>query len=280
MPSRPGMGLPFRLDCMATVHALRIVSPGAPTMHVLVAFIIGIAIFSSFYPESPSPDGQWIIETTQDPQFTTRHAITPLSEFQTDRIVKQAYDYSCGSAALATLLRYYLGENFNEMQVIHGMLEYGDPERIKARRAFSLLDMKKFVNALGYEANGYKGSIEDLSDSEFWPCIVPIKIFDYRHFVVVKGMHKGHIFIADPWRGHSSYTLAQFEDIWFENVMFVVSADTRKPHHALTLRKEDLLFIDEQASLTFIHPEIFDRTPLDIDQALKEVPESRQYYKP
>lgn len=249
-------------------------------MHVLVAFIIGISIFSSFYPEEPAPKGEWKIETSLDQRFATRHTIKPLSEFQTDRIVNQNYDYSCGSAALATVLKYYLGENFTEKQVIHGLLQYGDPERIKKRRAFSLLDMKKFVNALGYEANGYKGNIDDLKDPEFWPCIVPIKIFEYRHFVVVKGIHQGHIFIADPWRGHSSYTLAQFENMWFENVMFVVSSDTRKPSHALKLRTEDLLFIDEKTAMTFMYPEIYERTPLDIEQALKEVPEARQYFKP
>ncbi|MBU1172409.1 MAG: C39 family peptidase [Proteobacteria bacterium] len=249
-------------------------------MHVLIAFVIGIAIFSSFHPISPTPKGEWLIETGTGPSLATRHTIKPLSDFQTDRIIKQSYDYSCGSAALATILRYYLGENFSEKQVIHGMLQYGDPERIKQRRAFSLLDMKKFVNALGYEANGYKGNLEDLTDSEFWPCIVPIKIFEYRHFVVVKGVHQGHIFIADPWRGHSSYTLAQFEELWFENVMFVVSSSARKPSHALKLRTEDLLYIDEKTAMTFLDPNIIERTPLDIDQAIKEIPEVRQYYKP
>lgn len=249
-------------------------------MHVLVAFIIGISIFSHFHPIVPTHEGDVRIETAGNPCFTTRHTIKPLSEFKSERIVNQTYDYSCGSASLATILKYYLGENFTERQVIQGMLEYGDPERIKKRRAFSLLDMKRFVNALGYEANGYKGSIEDLNDPEFWPCIVPIKIFEYRHFVVIKGIHQGHIFIADPWRGHSSYTLAQFENMWFENVLFVVSSDQRKPGHALTLRAEDLRFIDEKTAMTFMYPEIFERTPLDIDQALKEVPEQRQYYKP
>ena len=249
-------------------------------MHVLIGFLVGIALFSSFYPQSSAPKGEWVIANAVDPTVTSRHKIKPLSDFQTDRLVKQTYDYSCGSAALATLLKFYLGENFTEKQVIHGMLQYGDPERIKQRRAFSLLDMKKFVNALGYEANGYKGNMSDLEDSEFWPCIVPIKLFEYRHFVVVKGIHDGHIFIADPWRGHSSYTLAQFEDVWFENVIFVVSKDNKKANHALMLREEDLLYIDEETSLNAIYKDIIERTPLDVDQSLKEVPEIRQYYKP
>lgn len=249
-------------------------------MHVLIGFLVGIALFSSFYPQNSTPKGEWIIANSTDPNVTSHQRIKPLSEFQTDRLVKQTYDYSCGSAALATLMKFYLGEQFSEKQVIHGMLQYGDPERIKQRRAFSLLDMKKFVNALGYEANGYKGNMGDLQDSEFWPCIVPIKIFEYRHFVVVKGIHDGHIFIADPWRGHSSYTLSQFEDVWYENVMFVVSSNNKKFFHALKLREEDLLYIDEEIALNAIYDKPVERIPLDIEQALKEVPEHRQYYKP
>ncbi|MFA6012159.1 MAG: C39 family peptidase [Desulfobacteraceae bacterium] len=249
-------------------------------MHVLIGFLVGIALFSSFYPQNTAPKGEWIIANSTDPNVTSHHRIKPLSDFQTDRLVKQTYDYSCGSAALATLMKFYLGEQFSEKQVIHGMLQYGDPERIKQRRAFSLLDMKKFVNALGYEANGYKGNLEDIQDSEFWPCIVPIKIFEYRHFVVVKGIHNGHIFIADPWRGHSSYTLSRFEDIWYENVMFVVSSNKKKFFHALKLREEDLLYIDEETGMNAMNKETINRIPLDIEQALKEVPEHRQYYKP
>lgn len=249
-------------------------------MHVLIGFLVGIALFSSFYPQNSTPKGEWIIANSTDPNVTSHQRIKPLSEFQTARLVKQSYDYSCGSAALATLMKFYLGEQFSEKQVIHGMLQYGDPERIKQRRAFSLLDMKKFVNALGYEANGYKGNLDDLKDSEFWPCIVPIKIFEYRHFVVVKGIHDGHIFIADPWRGHSSYTLSQFEDVWYENVMFVVSSNNKKFFHALKLREEDLLYIDEDTALNAIYDKPVERIPLDIEQALKEVPEHRQYYKP
>ena len=249
-------------------------------MHVLIAFFIGIAIFSSFHPIIPAPKGELNIADSVDPTITSKHIIKPFTEFQTDRLVKQTYDYSCGSAALATLIKFYLGENFTEKQVIHGLLQYGDAERIKERRAFSLLDMKKFVNALGYEANGYKGNIIDLQQPDFLPCIVPIKIFEYKHFVVVKGVYDGHIFIADTWRGHSSYTLAQFEKIWFDNVMFIVSSKAKIVNHALKLRPDDLLYIDEKTEMSLLFKENFERTPLDIDQASKEIPGVRQYYKP
>lgn len=248
-------------------------------MHVLIAFIIGIAMFSSFHPILPSQKGDWKLQTTPVSEFYITQSIKPLSEFITSRIVKQSYDYSCGSAALATVLKYYLGEDFSEKDVIHGLLQHGDPERIKKRRAFSLLDMKKFVNILGYEGNGYKGGIEDITDPEFWPCIVPIKIFEYRHFVVIKGVHRGHIFIVDPWRGHTSYTISQFEKMWYQNVMFVISANNNEQYNALKLSVEDLRYIDEDTAMSVLFDQVIELPPIDILNNLNEMHEKRQYYK-
>ena len=248
-------------------------------MHVLVAFIIGIAMFSSFNPILPTQQGEWELQTTPVSDFYITQSIKPLSEFVTARIVKQSYDYSCGSAALATVLKFYLGEDFTEKEVIQGLLQHGDPERIKKRRAFSLLDMKKFVTALGYEGNGYKGGIEDIKDPEFWPCIVPIKLFDYRHFVVIKGVHKGHIFIVDPWRGHESYTIAQFEKMWYQNVLFVISSNNGEQYNALKLTVDDLRFVDEDVAVSIMYDQVVEIPPLDILNYLNEVPGTKQYYK-
>lgn len=253
-------------------------------MHVLVAFIIGIAMYSTFNPVLPTEKGSWDIQTTPVSEFYIQEPIRPLSSFITERIVKQSYDYSCGSAALATVLKYYLGENFSEREVIHGLLQHGDPERIKKRRAFSLLDMKKFVNKLGYEANGYKGAIEDVMDPEFWPCIVPIKIFDYRHFVVVKGVHKGHIFLVDPWRGHTSYTIGQFEKMWYQNVLFVISSNNGEQYNALKLTVDDLRYVDEDVAIRIQYDQVVEMPPIDILQQLDEYTEhqgtiNKQYYK-
>ena len=55
-------------------------------------------------------------------------ALRPQSEFKFDNIVHQAYDYSCGSAALTTVLRYHLGYEVTEQQAMEGMLTYGESE--------------------------------------------------------------------------------------------------------------------------------------------------------
>lgn len=46
-------------------------------------------------------------------------------------VVRQRYDYSCGSAAIATLLRHHYGLDAREAQVFQSMYARGDQERIQ-----------------------------------------------------------------------------------------------------------------------------------------------------
>lgn len=216
-------------------------------MVVIAAFAIIIAFTAGFYTLRDQPKGEINLAVGAGRQVRVRETVKPFAETEDARYVKQSYDYSCGSAALATLLRFYLGEKYTEKQVIQGLLRYGDSDQIAKRRAFSLLDMKKFVSVLGYQGVGYKAELEDLKTLE-GPAIVPIKIFDYRHFAVLKGVHDGHIFFADPWRGNISFTLAEFKDAWYENVIFVVSPKGGKALRALQLKEEDLRYIDEDTA--------------------------------
>ena len=89
----------------------------------------------------------------------------PLTEKLFKNIVHQAYDYSCGSAALTNLLNGYVGRQFTEKQVMDGLLKFGEYDKIVQRRGFSLLDMKRLVTALGHQSNGFKGTLEELKKS-------------------------------------------------------------------------------------------------------------------
>lgn len=123
--------------------------------------------------------------------------IKPALEDQFRGIVRQAYDYSCGSAALTTLLNGYVGTQLNEQQTMSGLLRYGEYERIIERRSFSLLDMKRFVAALGLESGGYRGEFSDLV-KQGQPAIVPISYAGFKHFVVYKAYKNGRVYVADP----------------------------------------------------------------------------------
>ena len=124
---------------------------------VIAAIFAVLASFtSSVYPIMDQPKSEIDISVPGPGPGYIKTFVNPVSEINKDHLIKQGYDFSCGSAALAILLNYYLGEKFTEKQVIQGLLHYGDVEQIQKRQAFSLLDMKRFVKVLGYQAEGYR----------------------------------------------------------------------------------------------------------------------------
>jgi len=246
-------------------------------MEILVAILISIGLFASFHPEKAPPKGELDLAAGPGAHVRIRQRVRPLSAIKFANVVKQAFDYSCGSAALATILDYDLGEHLTERQVINGMLRFGDSKKIAERRAFSLLDMKKFVKVLGYKGVGYKADIDDLKNLGR-PCIIPITIYNYRHFVVFRGIYKGHIFVADPCRGASSFTLQQFKDMWYQNVIFVVYPKDARQANLLRLKDADLQFIDEDQAnwIVLEHPQ---NSRLPPQRKIMDEPRVYQWYR-
>ena len=248
---------------------------------IAAMFAVLVSFTSSIYTLQDQPKSEINITVPGPGSGNLRTNVKPASEMNKDHLVKQSYDFSCGSAALAIVLNFYLGEKLTEKQVIQGLLHYGDAGQISKRQAFSLLDMKKFIKALGYQSEGYRGDIEDLKTLAT-PAIIPIKIMEYRHFVVFRGIYKGHIFLADPWRGDISFTLDQFNDIWYDKVIFVVTNEGGPTLSALKLNLEDLRFIDEDAARetifgNAIRPEVA-AAEKEFKQ-LVDIPREYQYYK-
>lgn len=171
--------------------------------------------------------------------------ITPAAVDQFRGIVRQAYDYSCGSAALTTLLNGYVGTQLSEKETMDGLLRYGEYNRIVERRSFSLLDMKRFVTALGYTSGGYRGELKDLIALKK-PAIVPIAYAGFKHFVVYKGYHDGRIYVADPALGNISFNADRFAEVWDNNTLFIIElTDYQKPAEILTLTENDMRHVDD-----------------------------------
>ena len=213
---------------------------------LLMASIISYTMITEFLEVSPQPKGVVHFETGYGDQRTRlKENIEPLTEFRYNNVVRQAYDYSCGSAALTTLLDFYLGRNFQERQVMEGLLQFGDSEKIAARRGFSLLDMKRLVTALGHPSGGFRAEEEDLVKLDH-PAIAPIEYAGFKHFIVIRGVKDGHVYIADPSLGNISFTMSRFLEVWDRNVLFIVFPNGHKPVGGLEIRNEDLRVIDER----------------------------------
>ena len=136
-------------------------------------------------------------------------------------VVRQQYDYSCGSAAVATLLTYHYGTQVSEGQVFKAMYEKGDHEKIKAV-GFSLLDMKRYLDGRGLTADGYRATYEQLAEANV-PAILVVKTGSYRHFVVMKGITGDRVLIGDPALGLRRYTRDEFMQMW-NGIVFAIHA--------------------------------------------------------
>lgn len=170
--------------------------------------------------------------------------IKPAVEDQFRGIVRQAYDYSCGSAALTTLLNGYVGTSLTEQQTMSGLLQYGEYQRIIERRSFSLLDMKRFVTAIGLESGGYRGEFSDLVKLG-QPAIVPISYAGFKHFVVYKAYKDGRVYVADPALGNISFDENRFKEIWDNNTLFVISVPESQRKDLLALKETDMRHVED-----------------------------------
>lgn len=150
--------------------------------------------------------------------YTVR--LTSLKEARFKTTIRQQYDFSCGSAAVATLLTFQYGQPVTETDVFTRMYAHGDQAKIR-EEGFSLLDMRRYFESLGYEADGFELPLEKLAE-EGLPAIVLLNERGYRHFVVVKGLRNGRVLIGDPAMGTRALSRERFEKLWDNHVLFVV----------------------------------------------------------
>lgn len=227
----------------------------------LGAALMYFAAIETFEVEDKAPGSVYYnfpVDSRQASAFSVAErpiVVKPLAEQQFKNIVHQAYDYSCGSAALTTVLNGYLGRQFSERQVMDGLLKFGETEKIVQRRGFSLLDMKRLTTALGHPSGGYKGKFDDLKKLDH-PAIVPIHYGGFKHFVVVKKYKEGRVFVADPALGNISFPEERFKQIWDNNVMFIVFPNGFKPQSQLELTEADMRFVDDQTITRLAFEEI------------------------
>ena len=107
--------------------------------------------------------------------------------------------------------------------------------QVRARGGFSLLDLKRFAQARGYQAEGFTGmSIEELATQKS-SVIVPIRLKGFDHFIVVRGFADGRVNVADPGFGNLTMKVDRFQALWKEGIVFVVHPPS------------DLMMTDEEA---------------------------------
>lgn len=153
------------------------------------------------------------IGRSAEPRFDTR--ITSMRELRDAGVVKQRYDYSCGSAALATLLSYGLNDAVDEPTLLRALLAPLQPDELAAlsKKGLSLQDLQHLAQMRGHKAQGFRLHADQLARLSR-PVIVFIKPGGYAHFAVLKGVRGSRAYLADPSLGNVRMPLYRFLDLW------------------------------------------------------------------
>lgn len=167
---------------------------------------------------TPAPAGEVVL--SQGVGGTMNVPVTSFKERPFRTVVRQEFDNSCGSAAVATLLTYHFERPTTEHEAFIAMWESGDKARIQ-REGFSLLEMKLYLENLGYKADGFKVTLDKVKKVGV-PVIVLIETNGYKHFVVIKGIRNGKVMVGDPARGLIKVKEKKFMEVWKNGLVFAI----------------------------------------------------------
>jgi predicted double-glycine peptidase len=146
--------------------------------------------------------------------------VRTLQERRFTGTIHQRFDFSCGSAALATLLTFHYAHAVSEDDVFAEMFARADQDKVR-REGFSLLDMKQYLDAHGMRAGGYRVPLARLAAAHI-PAIVLINEKGYNHFVVIKGITADRVLLGDPAKGARAVSRNEFQRIWQNGIVLVV----------------------------------------------------------
>ena len=166
--------------------------------------------------------------------------IRSMKDLRDQNLVRQRFDYSCGAAALATILTYGFDDKVTERQILVQLFDlFSEEEKQMSRKeGFSLLDLQRAAQARGYKAQGFRLEPQFLGNLG-GPVIVFIEPRGYKHFAVLRGVKGDRVYLADPSRGNIRMPVYTFLESWLQDgdkgIIFVVEPTTGLPDSKMPL---------------------------------------------
>lgn len=163
--------------------------------------------------------------------------VTSFVELRYKNMVRQSNDVSCGAAALATILDYFYDETVTEESLMNGIMQtlpnLNDKDKIE-KEGFSLLELKRYAEELGYVSNGYRlDDVQRLARLPV-PVIALVNVRGYNHFVVIKGVVEGKVYLADPAFGNSTRPVDGFSREW-NGIVLVILHPTKEGNRTFAM---------------------------------------------
>jgi uncharacterized protein len=155
-------------------------------------------------------------------------------------MVKQGYDWSCGVACLATILREGFDETISEIDLVERVNK--SVGEIESEKGLSMYHLLKTAEDLGYVAYSKYLTAEELSAINV-PVIIKIDHFNMAHFVIFKGVFARIdslicASIIDPDEGNRVMPFYQVKKEW-------LSKENRA--HVLVILRKDNLWLENSS---------------------------------
>jgi predicted double-glycine peptidase len=166
----------------------------------------------------------------RDPAREFEARIKTWNDLREENVVMQRHEYTCGAAAMATVLRYYWGDQVTENDVLAKLLKVLTPAEMQDRvkNGLSITDLRRAAEKLGYQASIGTLSFNRLTESRI-PLVVPLKLKEFKHFVVYRGVADGRVYLADPVRGNVRPTVHEFLSEWQQHAVLAIAKPDVEP---------------------------------------------------
>ncbi|MEM5777807.1 MAG: cysteine peptidase family C39 domain-containing protein [Candidatus Aenigmatarchaeota archaeon] len=178
----------------------------------------------------------------------TNFEIKSYKELRVGETIIQTHEYSCGAAALATLMNM-MGGRAEEKDVLYSIFGDNLPLIKKGNkyelRALTLADLEKAgkdkkFKVLSFQALEGNDALKLIS--ELKPVIARINLYDEKlHFVVIKDINDGWISILDPGYGSFVVPISDFIS-WWESGERILLTISRYPFYVWQDEKNKEIF--------------------------------------
>jgi hypothetical protein len=182
---------------------------------LVAAGVLGLCLAAARLPAAPP--------IRDDRHIAARH-VWDWQRLKQRNIVMQQRDYSCGAAALATIMRYHFEDPVTEDQVLGVLDNLLTLEEIKDRieNGLAMSDLRKAAVKMGYQSAVAKMTMQKLFEAKT-PLVVGIEEDGFKHFVVYRGTDRQFVYLADPIRGNLRLFTEEFGKQWQKNLALAIA---------------------------------------------------------
>jgi predicted double-glycine peptidase len=126
--------------------------------------------------------------------------------------VRQQRDFTCGAAALASILKYHYGMPVTEEMIFWMIVNRYKPEELKqkAEQGFSFEDLIYVAEKLGFKSQAAVIDIAELQKLN-GPVILQLNLKRFDHFAVLRKKTDDLAYMSDPLVGQTTLDNAEFK---------------------------------------------------------------------